>query len=589
MKKFASLVLSLILCLSLMSGIGVVFAEEARTVLTIGDVVDHSATYEGENKSKFWKLIEDELNIEIDFIYLPEDTYAAVMASGDLPDIVHPGNDLSSILDAGLALNVEPYLEEYCPNLITGSAGATYELYKQLLTNGEGFYFFPAGIGYNGAGYGTEYNTRGYVVRWDYYKELGCPPITNDEEYLEVLKQMQANHPTTEDGYPTYLYGTDNWKGYDTAFRSYISVDYWAAYKYQNNIFTNEIYDGYLDVDNSMWWAATRWYNKLYNAGAENGTFDMDLFTMTKDEFSVKRERGQYMGLHNGNGALYNAKVKEDPNTISGYCTVPTSGANWYNNVYQLMGNGSQYMGFISVNSENWELALKFYNYMYDPTFVRTIFLGEQGVTWDYDENGVPQMTEFGIEQFEAADKNENPDNYFYHWGDTPNNTVGLRGNLLHPDGYSINFYSDSREYAETHVTNNVAKDMCEYYEVVLPTDAVYTQGGKDFRNDAGEAISSVMTGLNADQLRVIASCDEILEGRQADLIMAETEEEYLEIQTEMLEEIKSLGEEEVFLAYQEQWNSVAEIMVPLVHEAQALNGREPYTEEDYINMPYAK
>ncbi len=57
MKKFASLVLPLILCLSLMSGIGVVFAEEARTVLTIGDVVDHSATYEGENKSKFWKLI----------------------------------------------------------------------------------------------------------------------------------------------------------------------------------------------------------------------------------------------------------------------------------------------------------------------------------------------------------------------------------------------------------------------------------------------------------------------------------------------------------------------------------------------------
>ena len=58
---------------------------------------------------------------------------------------------------------------------------------------------------------------------------------------------MHKRHPFTEEGYPTYLYGTDNFSGYDTAFRAEQSVDYWAMYKYQNNIFTNEVFDGYSD------------------------------------------------------------------------------------------------------------------------------------------------------------------------------------------------------------------------------------------------------------------------------------------------------------------------------------------------------
>lgn len=50
--------------------------------------------------------------------------------------------------------------------------------------------------------------------------------------------------------------------GYDTAFRAEQSVDYWATYKYQNNIFTNEVYDGYVDPAHSMWWAPDAPENK---------------------------------------------------------------------------------------------------------------------------------------------------------------------------------------------------------------------------------------------------------------------------------------------------------------------------------------
>jgi len=58
---------------------------------------------------------------------------------------------------------------------------------------------------------------------------------------------MHERHPFTEDGYPTYLFGTHNFSGNATVFRFEISLDYWAAYKYQNKVFTNEVFDGYTD------------------------------------------------------------------------------------------------------------------------------------------------------------------------------------------------------------------------------------------------------------------------------------------------------------------------------------------------------
>ena len=58
-------------------------------------------------------------------------------------------------------------------------------VFKQLGNEGDGFYFFPVKIGYNWVGYDNTTTARGYVVRWDYYKELGYPPINNEDDYPE--------------------------------------------------------------------------------------------------------------------------------------------------------------------------------------------------------------------------------------------------------------------------------------------------------------------------------------------------------------------------------------------------------------------
>lgn len=585
MKRVLSLVLSLSFLLTVL--LPCTASAEDRPVLTIGDSTERAGSRYDENLG-MWQYLAERLGVEIRYLYLTPDEYASRLASGDMPDVVATQNDLSMILENGLALNVDPYLEEYVPNFLQGNTQQAYSVFKELMNEGDGFYFFPARIGYNGVGYKNEFGKHGYIVRWDYYKELGYPPINNEDDYLNVLLQMHANHPFTEEGYPTYLYGTDKFSGYETAFRSELSLDYWVSYKYQNNIFTNEIYDGYTDPAHSKWWTTIEWENKVYRAGKADGSYDMELFTQTLQQFDGKCTRGQYLGLHSAKSLLYDEKIKTDPNTIAGYASVPTAATNLYTNVYQLLGNGSGYMWFISANTPHKEEALRLFNEMCDPDFLREFNLGRQGVTWDYDTDGVPRMTEYGQAQLDVyREGNAPPDNYFVRWGGfnmLPSNWPLLRDNALHPDGSPVDFATISREYAVATMTNNISLDMCEHYGVELPTDAHYKAGGLDFRNDCGEAITSCMSSLNRNQLRILTDADAILDDVYVDLILAETDEEWNTIQEETIRKLVDLGEPEVFKAFQQKWDAAAAVIVPLVRQAQIANGVEPYTPAEYAD-----
>ena len=126
----------------------VCYAVESRPVLTIGDVTDRSSKHvDGEDQLGLWRYLEDKLGVEIEYVYLTPDVYASGLASGNLPDIVATDNNLSAIIENGVALDVDPYLEEYVPNFLNGDAGETYRVYKQLMNDDDGFYFFPARIG----------------------------------------------------------------------------------------------------------------------------------------------------------------------------------------------------------------------------------------------------------------------------------------------------------------------------------------------------------------------------------------------------------------------------------------------------------
>lgn len=560
---------------------------EEREVLTIGDTIDRrSARVDGENQLGIWQYLEDRIGMEIEYVYLTPEEYTHAMNSGDMPDIMITNNNLSEIREKGLALNIDPYIKEYAPSLLQGNVGLAYRVLKQINHSKDVFMFIPEQIGINGPGYSSEPYNRGYIVRWDYYKELGYPPINNEDDYLHVLQKMHANHPFTEEGYPTYLYGFDNHSGYSTAFRAELSLDYWAAFKYQNNIFTNEIYDGYTDPAHSMWWTTMSWINRLYLAGRDDGSFDMENFYQTKAQYDAKCARGQYLGILNGKASFYKNSIRKDPDSLAGYGSVPSPAANYYTNVNQMLGNGSAFMWFISANTRHKEAAMKLINMMADPDFLREAAVGRRGETWDYDEDGVPQMNEYGLQQLEEYTMGSpSPDNYFVQWGTYSGLTdrwpILLRGEK-HPDGYPLDFISTSREYTIANMTSNISKDICEHYDTELPTDAHYKLGMMDYRNDCGEAITSSLSSLGRNQLQILKEADQIMESGWLDACMAETEEEFIRVRENTIQKVKETGEPEVFREYQKLWNDAAKIVVPLSRKIQKDRGVEPYTPGQY-------
>lgn len=111
MKKLVSLFLALIMVMGVMP---MVIAEEAPTTLTYGTVMGISDFSEFE-------IIQEvcaELNIEIEFTEYDYDSLSVMLADGSFPDIMSARLEfLDSVLKSGYALNIEPYIDEYLPNL----------------------------------------------------------------------------------------------------------------------------------------------------------------------------------------------------------------------------------------------------------------------------------------------------------------------------------------------------------------------------------------------------------------------------------------------------------------------------------------
>lgn len=535
MKKTMAFVLALCLLLSLGTPV-VSMAEEEKTVVTMGGL---TSLTDWLNFDSYQKL-QNDLGITIEYTYYNSDSFNAMLAGGDLPDLVLCSNRLDTVLGSNLALDLSPYLDQL-PNLQCDLYKSTLELTRELW-GGEnnGIYVLCPVVGqhcWNGGNYMTE---RGYTVCWEYYKELGCPTIENDDDYIDVLVQMQANHPTTEDGSPTYLFGVygglSGIGGFRASFRSDIAVNAWSGTLYRGSTYDNHLVNGFTDVENSPYWADMEFYNKIYKLGL----FDVEAFTMTGDEFDAKVEKKQYMGIY------------EASKSQSNYLVVPSSGMTVYTNVILPTGNAPGNYTFVSANTEKLDAVLSYINYLYDPDFSRLLYSGVEGTDWTYDENGVPSLTEQSIADRAAGTDywSSTGNGYGYRWWYTNPYNPGVS----HTDGYPLDLsYTVD---ALTEVQNDRMKDFCEVYGVDFWYDAFINAGAVDFSHDISEPLGGSITDVPAEIKRTVETCNDILYTAMPSLIMAETDEEFAQIREETLAELAAANENDAWEWYSEAWNS---------------------------------
>ena len=107
-----------------------------------------------------------------------------------------------------------------------------------------------------------------------WYKEIGCPEINNDEDYIKALKAMKEIYPETEDGLPVYAMSAYNDSQLHSYFYNGCLTQGFVNLEggiYVQSVENNELYPDIYDVDNpdvlTPFWSGVQFYNQLYREG----------------------------------------------------------------------------------------------------------------------------------------------------------------------------------------------------------------------------------------------------------------------------------------------------------------------------------
>ncbi|NLC45398.1 MAG: hypothetical protein GX783_14095, partial [Clostridiales bacterium] len=383
-----------------------------------------------------------------------------------------------------------------------------------------------------------------YNVRWDWYKEIGAPDFKDKYEYIDVLEQMVAKHPETENGqkvYATGLAGSLFTEWYENgAFTKPAMSNMWTfgGYLYMESFDDGELINGYTNLERSAYWSDMEFYNILYN----KGLLDPDSFTMTADQRTEKIVNGQYAAAMNwAHGNLYSTNLEKDPNTLAGFIQVPNEASLVFADYHQVTGFFPSNYHFIAAKADEDAKrgALSLLNVLHDTEVGRIMQSGIEGVHWDY-ENGIPKPKSETIEL-----RNLGGDNW-YKTGIGLEFSFGMfQSSFLAEDNYPISLFDTDEIRASA--LNPLQKDVAEYYNVDYPAQAhmKLVNEGKtvSMANCYSELNQSATEVMPTDIQRILTQCNDILFEAVPSLVQAKTEEEFNTIRDSILAELESTGE----------------------------------------------
>ncbi|MFC5406090.1 extracellular solute-binding protein [Cohnella soli] len=351
------------------------------------------------------KEIEKRIGVQIKINRLPQSDgktqLATMLASNDLDDLINFGNgveaqkNIEAAVKAGLIIPLDDLLKANPPD-------TTYDktFYERMDFNRK--HYSPDGklytISQAGGPAPDILPSEGFNIRWDLYKKLGYPEITNDDELLNLLAEMWKLEPKTKDGKKVYPLGAwfsegagwgdvtvhtlnQMFKGYAPLNNNPISYyDLGTRNLYANNPITDT---------NSPYYDGVKF---LYKA-QKMGMLDPESLTQKYDKWQEKLYNGQYLMFGTGwnlpgtKNSFTNAGTPE-----KGFVSLPPYPNNngmvmdWV----ALTGGGGW---AISKNCKNPEKALALLQFASSPDGARLLLGGVEGKTWTKDANGKLQLT----------------------------------------------------------------------------------------------------------------------------------------------------------------------------------------------------
>ena len=208
------------------------------------------------------KEIERATGIHMEVIWGDQDNLMLLAAGGDLPDIIKLwGSDPTlglSLIDSKQVIPLDGLLASHGQNILRRNTGIE-SLKKTFGTDQT--YFLPSGIAPANLDNPVHNGEWGFCPRFDLYLGVGAPEMNNEDDFLNMLRQIQDAQPVALSGNPAYaLSAWVDWS-WDPFIAPYI---YSYGYKHLGNNTHYNIEDGsfsgMLDPDGIVWRAFEFWY-----------------------------------------------------------------------------------------------------------------------------------------------------------------------------------------------------------------------------------------------------------------------------------------------------------------------------------------
>ena len=527
--------------------------------ITIGGInMSSSDSVEGW-PTEIVQQIEEKFNVTLKTKPYDNESLNLDLSGGTTCDIVQINDDhISGVLKGKHAVNLDSYRDTIAENINSDKMAFRNDVIRTFKSNGEGKLYFvtPRVLMKDTEPYYGAMLDYGYVVRRDLYKEIGCPEINNDEDYIEALKKMKDLYPQTEDGLPVYALGVMNdMQLFSYFFKGCLNEGYanLEGGIYVQNARTNELVPDIYDAGNpetvTPFWSGVEFYNKLY----KEGLLDPDCFITKQEDLRDKYTKGQYLGgIVNWHFGVYNENQRAaDPETLKQYVVLPAK-LGWTNEQNRAGWTGKYF--FVSSHSPNVERAVMILDYIQSEECSRIIDSGVEG-RWGKQDDGTVALTADTIQMKMDAGR-------LVEWkksgiGSTFSDMAGFAENNVASDGGKISLWTE-----DSMLTENLTaaqKDMCETLELSLPSDLLKNKIEAGESIDLSNCKSYIRIGIEVtpkDIVRIDSNCEELAMNALPDLIQAEDEAAFAAAKTELMNKLKDAGAEDSVAWWQNAWET---------------------------------
>lgn len=387
-------VVSLVMAVAMATSMAVPVSADEVTTLTFS--YGGYATVGADSVPRLQKILADEIGIKMD-VWVNSDLeteMTTMLSSGDYSDFIiwNIPDRIKTAADGGNLVDLMQYKDQLPAIFENKTYAAAIQYIKDTYGNGEALYGLPMRVGAQEGVYAYSPN-----LRFDVYQKIGAPEITDWDDFLDVLEEMQKAYPETEEGLPTYALSM---AGADLATIWYEAVEPRGVHDTTKAVLVSQdmetvqsIFDEGTALKEGLQW--------MFEAN-QRGLLDPDGATQTSEDFQAKIASGQilYTPFSWWGTGNFNTDERVNSDDPIGYAEV-------WADCFQLPAFCDNICGNIRVlclteDCKNIDAALKYLNWLYSDG--AELYLNDvEGFLYTVDENGNRVPTENYLTKGTAA------------------------------------------------------------------------------------------------------------------------------------------------------------------------------------------